>query len=373
MTDVKTRSSGRQEGWTLRLHLARRAGFRPGALASVLSVTSVALLSFALAACGHEKPRAGASPAAGPAKSVTTVEVRRAGEGEATVPASVQARQRAALSARVPASVVELPHREGERVEAGAVVVRLDDGALRSAVAATEAAVKAAEADQARIDALLQKGAATSREADEAATRAASARAALQAARDGLAYAVLRAPFAGVVASRPVNVGDVVSPGRTLIEIEGQGGYEIVATLESDLAAATRVGAAVKVAVDGQTAPLNGTVRALSPAGDPSTHRFEVRADLPQAAGLRSGLFARLLLPTPASDPRLTVAKNAVFERGGLSGVFVVGDGKARLRWIAVGASQGDDTEVRAGLQAGERVVLNPQDLTDGAPVQEIR
>lgn len=373
MTDVETRSNERQGGWTLRLRLARRTGFRPGALASVLSVTSVALLSFALAACGHEKPRASASVAAGPAKSVTTVEVRRAGEGEVTVAASVQARQRAALSARVPASVVELPHREGERVEAGAVVVRLDDGALRSAVAAAEAAVKAAEADQARIDALLQKGAATSREADEAATRAASARAALQAARDGLAYAVLRAPFAGVVASRPVNVGDVVSPGRTLIEIEGQGGYEIVATLESDLAAATRVGAAIKVAVDGQTAPLKGTVRALSPAGDPSTHRFEVRADLAPTAGLRSGLFARLLLPNPASEPKLTVPKNAVFERGGLSGVFVVGDGKARLRWIAVGASQGDDTEVRAGLQAGERVVLNPQDLTDGAPVQEIR
>jgi len=371
MTSVLTRSMGPQPRAYGRRATSRRPG--PPALTSVLAAASVGLLSIWLAACGRDKPRSSPSMAAAPARTVSTAAVQRSGESETTVPAAVQARQRAALSARIPASVLDLPYREGERVEAGAVVVRLDDGALRSALTAAEAGVKAAEADQARIDGLLEKGAATSREADEAAARSASSRAARQAARDSVAYAVLRAPFTGVVASRAVNVGDVVSPGRTLIEIEGQGGYEIVATLDSDLASATRVGAPVKVAVDGQAAPLNGTIRALSPAGDTSTHRFEVRADLPQAAGLRSGLFARLLLPTPASDPRLTVPKSAVFERGGLSGVFVVKDGKAGLRWIAVGASQGEHTEVRAGLEAGERVVLNPQDLTDGAPVQENR
>jgi RND family efflux transporter MFP subunit len=336
-------------------------------------LTLVGLLALWSAACGHEQVRRGPAATAAPARTVSTAEVERSGDSETTVPASVQARQRAALSARIPASVLDLPHREGERVEAGAVLVRLDDGALRSALTAAEAAEQAAGADQARIDGLLEKGAATSREADEANARAAGARATRQAARDSLAYAVLRAPFSGVVASRPVNVGDVVSPGRTLIEIVGQGGYEVVATLDSNLASTARVGAPVKVAVDGQTAPLQGTIRALSPAGDPSTHRFEVRADLPSAAGLRSGLFARLLLPTAASDPRLSVPKSAVFERGGLSGVFVVQDGKARLRWIAVGTGQGQQAEVRAGLVAGERVVLNPQDLTDGAPVQEKR
>jgi len=368
MTSVRQPSSGRVEGGSTPYRFASRVRF----LHWFGSVLATAWLSLALAACGHQKPKA--TPAAqGPARSVTTAEVRRSAEGEATVPAIVQARQRATLSARIPASVVELPFREGERVELGAVVVRLDDAALRSAVSAAEAGVKAAETDQARIDALFQQGAATAREADEATARAASSRAALQAARDSLAYAVLRAPFAGIVTSRPVNVGDVVSPGRPLIEVEGEGSYEVVASLDADLAGATRVGGALQVAVDGQPAPLTGTVRALSPAGDPSTHRFEVRADLPPKGGLRSGLFARLLLPAAGGDARLSVPKSALFERGGLNGVFVVSEGKARLRWIAVGASQGGDTEVRSGLEAGERVVLNPQDLTDGAPVQEVR
>jgi len=48
-----------------------------------------------------------------------------------------------------------------------------------------------------------------------------------------------------------------------------------------------------------------------------------------------------------------------------------VAEKRARLRWIAVGAPEGDKTEVRAGLEAGERVALEPQPLTDGVPVQE--
>ena len=94
------------------------------------------------------------------------------------MPAAVQARQRAALSARMPASVIELPYREGERVAAGAVVVRLDDAALRAAVAAAEAGLSAAEADLARTEALLEKGAATPRELEQMTAAASGARAA---------------------------------------------------------------------------------------------------------------------------------------------------------------------------------------------------
>jgi len=93
-------------------------------------------------------------------------------------------------------------------------------------VTAAEAAAKAAEADLARTRALLARGAATQRELDQATAGAAGVRAMLSGARDNLAYAALRAPFAGVVAIRNVNLGDVVAPGRPLIEIEGAGGLE---------------------------------------------------------------------------------------------------------------------------------------------------
>jgi RND family efflux transporter MFP subunit len=332
------------------------------------------ILGVGLGACGqHERPKA-AEPTAGPPKEVTTSEARRGDDaGGVAVPAAVWARQRAALSARIPASVIELPYQEGQSVEAGAALVRLDDAALRAALAASEAGLKAAEADLARTEALLKKGAATPRELEEQSARVAGVRAQVAGAKDSLSYSVLRAPFAGRVAARRVNLGDVVNPGMPLIEIEGQDGFELRATVDSSVASVLRPGSQVRALVDGQSQPIGATITAVAPSGDSTTHRFEVKADLPKVAGLRAGLFARLLVPGLAGDPRITVPAAAVFERGGLTGVFVVADGKARLRWVAPGARDSGTVEIRAGVEPGERVALEPKSLADGTPVKETR
>ena len=337
----------------------------------VRAATILTILAAGGAACARREPPRPAEAPPVPVREVATAQVVRSGGAGATaVPAAVQARRRAALSARLPASVTELPYQEGQRVRAGAVVLRLDDGALRAAVAAAEAGVRAAEADLARTKSLLDKGAATPRELEQMTAAASGARAQLTGARDNLSYAALRAPFDGRVAVRRVNLGDVASPGLPLIEIEGEGGLELKATVESALAATLHPGSKLEALVDGEAAPLVATVTAVAPAGDPTTHRFELKADLPPAPGLRAGLFARLLVPGVGADPRLSVPAEALFERGGLTGVFVVGDGRARLRWVAAGSRDGGSVEVRAGLEAGERVVLQPGDLVDGNPVR---
>ena len=272
---------------------------------SVRAGTILTVLALGLAACGgHEKKEAKA-PDLGPARDVRTAEaVKTGGSGEVAVPASVQARQRASLAARIPASVTELPYQVGQLVAAGAVVVRLDDAALRSALAAAEAGLKAVGADLSRTEALLKKGAATPRELEEMTARLAGSQAQVTAAKDALSYAALRAPFAGRVAARPVNLGDVVNPGMTLIEIEGEGGLEVRATVEQAIAVALRPGSKVRAVVDGQSDPITATVTAVAPAGDATTHRFEVKANLPATAGLRAGLFARLLVPGRRASPR---------------------------------------------------------------------
>lgn len=338
------------------------------------ATNAVLVLGLGLAACsGREAPTSPAPPAM-PARDVRTTEIVRTSDpGAVAVAGAVQARERAALSARVSASVTHLPYREGERVPAGAVVVRLDDAAGRAALAAAEAGVQAAESDLQRTRRLLDVGASTPRELERATAAASGARAQLTAVRDNLAYSALRAPFAGRVAARRVNLGDVVSPGLPLVEIEGDGGFELWATVESAVAARLRLGAKLDALVDGQPGPLTATVTAIAPSGDATTHRFELKADLPAAPGLRAGLFARLLVPGAAAEPRLTVPATALLERGGLTGLFVVKDGEARLRWVAAGAREGDSVEIRAGVEAGERVVLDPAGLSDGAAVDETR
>jgi membrane fusion protein, multidrug efflux system len=332
------------------------------------------MLALVAVGCGRPEQKKAVAASAVPTRDVTTAEVVRSGSaGDLAVPGVVQARRRAALSARVPASVTELPYEEGRVVLAGAVVVRLDDGAQRAAAAAAEASVKAADADLARTKALLDKGAATPRELEQATAAASGAHAQLTAARDSLSYTALRAPFGGRIAVRRVHLGDVVNPGMPLIEIEGEGGLELKATVDSAAAARLRPGSKLKAIVDGLDQPLAATVSAIAPSGDPTTHRFELKADLPAAPGLRAGLFARLLVPGIASDPRISVPAEALFERGGLTGVYVVDGDHARLRWVAAGAREGGSLEIRAGLEVGERVVLRPADLVDGNPVRVVQ
>jgi membrane fusion protein (multidrug efflux system) len=336
-----------------------------------LRVVNSMFLGLGLLACGTKPTKPAAeSPAAAP-RAVKTAAVERADGVGGSAPGTVRARKRATLAARIQASVVALPFREGESVAAGALAVRLDDTALRAALTAAEAAMASAEAELRRTQSLESKGAATPREKEEALARASGARAAWEAARDGLAYAALQAPFPARVARKHVSVGDVVSPGEALLELEGDDGYEIVAGIEGEVAPALAPGTSVEVRVDGLPEPLEARVTALSPAADPITHRFEVVAALPGEARLRSGLFARLGLPASNPSSRLTVPAGAVFERGGLSGVFVVADGRVRLRWIAAGATADERTEVRAGVEAGERIALEPAALRDGDSVTE--
>jgi RND family efflux transporter MFP subunit len=324
------------------------------------------------AACGGEAPEATRGPAPRETRRVATAVVRAVSGSESVrVPATVLARSRATLSARISAGVVELPFEEGARVANGAVVVRLDDGALRSGLAAAEASLEAARADMKRVEALLERDAATPREREQTAARVAAAEAASEAAREALSYAVLRAPFAARVGALPVNVGDVVSSGESLAVLEGAGGFEIQASVGAEHVDRVELGQELEAEIDGVAAPVSATIRAVAPGGDPRTHRVEIKADLADTPGVRSGSFARLTLPTGTGERRLMIPVDACFERGGLTGVFVVDEGVARLRWIAAGARSGEHMEVRAGLEAGEQVVLEPSGLEDGTPVEE--
>jgi RND family efflux transporter MFP subunit len=339
-------------------------------LTDLIRIGAVGVLLGSGCAREAKAPAAEIRKAGAPLPVRTALVIAARGIEERLVPATVHARERAVLSARGAASVAELPRREGDFVSKGDLLVRLDDAALRSGLAAAELSRQAAERDLRRAQSLVQKGAATPRELDEADARAGAARAAVEAARDQLAHAVLRAPFAGRIVARPANLGDVTVPGRPLLELESAAGLELRATLDAELFASVHPGSTLRAFVDGQPQPLSATVRVVVPSADPATHRFEIRAELPGAPGLHAGLFARLALPLAASEERLLVPTAALLQRGGLVGAFVVAEGRARLRFIATGRREGDDTEVRAGLEAGERVALEPASLRDGAFVE---
>jgi len=308
-------------------------------------------------------------------RNVITSTVTRGSEATVSAPARIRSRQSATISSRVPAIVLALPFREGDSVRAGEVLVRLDNAPQRASVSSAEALLQAAESDNRRVRNLLLKDAATPREAEGARTRLEAARSSVAAARDGLSTTAIRAPFAGRIVSKSANVGDLANPGAPLLELQGGAALELVTTLEPVDVASIRVGQKLQVHVDGVFRAVHATVYSIAPAADDATHRVDVLLNLDADPGLKPGLFARVDLPvTKAGEAGpLSIPEDAVLRRGGLTGVFAVKDGRAFLRWIALGRDLGHRIEVRAGLVEGESVVLSPAGLVDGAPVIEAR
>ncbi len=318
----------------------------------------------------------GRSEAAVPAASAAPAKVKLVdvapGEAAGWAAASLASAQHATLSTRLSATVRAVAVEEGARVKRGELLIRLSDDEVRAQLAAAQTALSSAAAHERRIRELATQRAATPSELEQAEAQRAQAQAAVAGARASLAYTELRAPFSGTVQAKRVNAGDLVGPGQPLLDVQGAG-LEVQASLSEAEATGLRLGQRLRF----QAGDRRGVaeISALTPGGDPLSHRRFLRARVVQGAeGLRSGTFARVeLLGAPAAPRQAWVPRSAVVERGDLTGVFVADQGHALLRWISLGEPAGDRFPVRAGLRPGELVIDAPGALRDGEAVEVSR
>ncbi len=384
---------------------------------SRVKMTAVWLAAAAAVSAGcSSEPKAAA-----PEPAVIAAAVDRAEEADLPVQFEaggiVRARETAVVSSRVLAPILEVRVRAGDRVRRGQPLVTLDArelaaGAARAAAGldaagpasdaarsdqqAAEAALQLARATHGRISGLEAKRAATAQELDEAVAalhsaeaRAAASRAHVNEAAAGLqaakaaadaaavtaSYAVLAAPFDGVVAERRVDPGTVAAPGLPLLTVEADGAFHLETAMDEARAARLQVGDPAAVRLDSASSPewLSGRVAEIARL-DPVTHSFVVKVAFDAPPTLRSGLFGRARF-TSGTRRRLVVPAAALVQRGQLSFVYAVSsDGLARLRPVTAGQEIDGRVEVVAGLVAGEAVVLNPPPaMTDGMRVQPAR
>ncbi len=331
----------------------------------ILLPTAAMVLVAGMTACAkREAPSAPVLPTA----KVQLVAGTAAGDG-AWAAASLGRAEHATLSTRLAAMVRKVHVQEGSVVSRGQLLVSLADDDLRGQLKAAETARDAAAAHQRRIQALAAQGAATPSELEQAGSQLAQAEGGVAAVKGQLAYTEIRAPFDGVVQSRPASDGSFAGPGQPLIELEGKGGLELTATLSEEEARGLKPGAKVAFEAEGRSG--EAVITALAPGGDPATHRQALRARVLRPTDLRSGAFARLRLAAgaKAEGSAISVPVSALVTRGELSGVFVAEEGHAHLRWLSLGERQGASVAVKAGLRAGEAVIDRPGELEDGQPV----
>ena len=335
----------------------------------LLSMLFPVLLS--LISCGRSERTAGQASASpvGPAVTVRTYRVGSMGHESIEVPGTVESARTAELASRFPAVIEQLGVQEGDFVHRGDLLVRLDGRDFTARIDAAEAAFRAARARRDRIRALFAKEAATRQELEVAEAEDSSIAAGLGAAKAQLDYLNIKAPFDGWIAQKKANAGDFVSPGQLLLVLQGSGLQRVTASVSESQSQGLSPGQILDAVMDdGSVIPARVVV--LGPAGDPASRRFLVKAELPEQARARSGSFARLKLPSGEGEaPLVAVRRTSLIERGALTGLFVVEQGRARLRWISAGEPSGDLITVRAGLAPGEEVVVEPGSLADGDAV----
>lgn len=285
-------------------------------------------------------------------------------------PATLVAENQVRVASRLMGTLLSIDVVEGQPVRVGQKLFSVDPVDVQGQVEQTRAGVKQAEdaladakVEYRRFEALFKEDAVTRQQFekmklqhDMAQSRLAQARAGLNTAAGQLRYATVTSPIAGVVTQKLAHAGDLATPGQAVLVVENPGKLQAETQVPESLLSALKPGAQVLVEVDGQAKPLVAKVARISPAADPVSRTFRVLLDV-SGAGLRSGLFARVLFPRGEREA-LTVPAGALVSRAGISGVFVVGqDGIAQFRMVRAGESRDGSLEILSGLTHGERVV----------------
>jgi RND family efflux transporter MFP subunit len=292
---------------------------------------------------------------------------------------------RAELKAEEPGRVTRVTVQEGDRVRAGMVLCAQDEDDLGLSVKAAQAQLAEAQAqagqarsDNERAQALLAKRSVTRQSAQQAETSFNAAAAMVHAAESslGLAQSHLRkaritAPFAGEVAERLVQPGEMLAPGQTAFRVVDNRALEIQADLPAEVLARIRVGMPAGFRIAGFDRPFQATLTQISGSVQQNGRTLRVRLRVPNADGrLKSGLFAEgeLLAEGGTRHPALPAAILTTVGRD--ADVFLAVDGIARRRRILVGQEQ-DGWRPVDGLDAGTQVVAQGQRLVaDGTRLQ---
>jgi RND family efflux transporter MFP subunit len=301
---------------------------------------------------------------------------------------TLEPEREAVLRAQVSGSVLQTYADQGQAVNAGAVLARIDASGIQDAytsaraglVAARNAADVAAK-DLARNQKLLAAGAIAERDIDQSRRTSIAAQAALEDANSRLATAekayrstTVTSPFSGVVSERPVSAGDVVQPGSALFTVVDPSSMRLEASVPAEQLASIRIGVPVDFTVSGYPGrQFVGRITRINPTADPTTRQVRIYVSIPNAGrALVGGLFATGRLST-ATKMGLVVPASAVDVRGSAPFVMRLRQGKVEKIQIQTGLTDksSESIEVISGLQAGDTLLLGAaQGITPGTAVR---
>jgi membrane fusion protein (multidrug efflux system) len=291
------------------------------------------------------------------------------------------------ITAPEPARILELPKAEGDRVKPGDLLVRFEIPSMQTDVAtrradaqSAEARVENAQANVTRLTTLVDHGVAAQKELEDARRELAEARAALGQAEAAVRSAavlesrtVVHARFAGVIAKRAHNPGDMVeaTAADVILRVIDPSKLQVVAAVAIPDLPRVQVGRPVRILVPGAEEPETGNVLTRPAAVEPTGVSADVRIALSSTTRLAAGSPVRVEIVAERHQAALAVPLTALLREDEDTFVMVAGsDNKAHKRKVTVGLTTGKLAELTSGVKAGDAVIVQGQaELPDNADI----
>jgi len=308
---------------------------------------------------------------------------------------TVMAKTISDIASRVMGTVTSIEVKEGDRVAEGQLLLTIDDRDMVHKVRAAEQgykvlskALEAAKQNKhllnltyERYKSLYDEKALTEQEMDEIETkkkvadieygRAQSAlergRANFEEMRINLDFSRIKSPISGIITEKKVEVGNTAVPGIPILKVEDDSSFRLEVMVDEKLFKKLQIGMPMKVHINALNRDVKGHISEIVPAIDPGTRTFLIKIDINSKEPLRTGLYAKVLIPN-GKRGAILVPEDAVAEKGQLDGVYTVDEeGIVTYRLIRVGTSFSGNVEVLSGLKHGDKIIIDGIDkVTDG-------
>lgn len=271
------------------------------------------------------------------------------------------------VTERITSVVVE----EGDLVSVGDVLATLDQREIEAKVRELEARLELMRIEADRVVKLHQRGFASTGLRDQAVNAADVAAAVLEVAKAQLDEYSIQAPIDGMVLRRDAEVGELAEAGERLFYLGQLVPLRIVAEIDEEDIPKVAVGQSVLVSADAYPGDvLQGVVSELTLQGDPVARTYRVRVGLPEDTPLMTGMTAEVNVIVRTSEESVLVPVDALDGQN----IWLVEEGTLRRQAVRVGVIKDDLAEIRAGLEPGSVLVLNPSPrLVEGMTVRTRR
>ena len=311
-----------------------------------------------------------------------------------SVSGKVESVQTAYISTRLMGIITKLNVKTGDRVQSGQVLAVINSDDIQAKRAQTDAMIAEAEAnfqnasrDLERYTALYKQQSATAKELENITLQYNSAKARVNAAKEMknevnamMGYAVLKAPFSGIVTQKNAEAGSMATPGMPILAIEQAGLMQVSAAVpESDINRIIK-GNPAEILIKSTGIKIAGKVTEINPSSQFTGGQFLVKISIPNAdqKGIYAGMYVNVLLPVnanqaiPSESNAILVPSVSLVKKDQLYELYTISNNNtALLRLVRIGKTVGDNVEIVSGLDRDEKYITSAEGkLYNGVPVK---